>query len=223
MFHLRRIFARILSQRSRRGFTLFETVIALSVASISVLGAYGLTLLVEKHYRGSNALATMHGEARIAVERMFMDLSETSNETVAYTWNAISFASARGADGEFQLKPYSYILKSHRPAWQKAIIYYILEDEEGNGKLYRAEVSKTDWSSNYEDLDEPALADLDGEFVADNVISMWFDHYPADSLDKAHILGVNLEFGSQPSEEGEASKLPQIYLTTRVSLMNRTR
>ena len=222
MFRLKQILARMCNWRSESGFSLFETVIALGVASISVLGAVGLTLAIENHYRNSRSLANMHGESRIAIERMFKELSETSNKTVAYTWNAISFASARGADGEFQLRPYSYVLKSHRPSWQKAIIYYYLPDDDGVNKLYRAEIPKTNWASNYDDLDTPALEELNGEFVADNLMSMGFDYYPADSLAKAHVLNVFMDFGSFNHSE-DPDELPWVHLTTRVPLMNRTR
>ncbi len=224
MYNLKRIYARICNRRSQSGFSILETVIALSVASISILGAYGLTLALEKNYRDSNELATMHGESRITMERMFKDLSETSNKTVSYTWNAISFASPRGANGEFCLKPYSSVLMSHRPSWQKAIIYYLIEQTDGGNKLYRAEVPKTDWASNYEELSEQALAQLNGEFIAADVLSMTFDYSPAVSLDKAHILKVSLDFGSELAGTAEgADELPLVHLTTRVPLMNRTR
>jgi hypothetical protein len=153
---------------------------------------------------------------------MFKELSETSNKTVAYTWNAISFASARGADGEFQLRPYSYVLKSHRPSWQKAIIYYYLPGEDGINKLYRVEIPRTNWASNYDDLDTPALEELNGEFIADNIMYMGFDYSPADSLAKAHVLNVYMDFGSFNHSE-DPDELPWVHLTTRVPLMNRTR
>ena len=82
MSRLKQIIARMCYWRSESGFSLFETVIALGVASISVLGAFGLTLAIENHYRNSRSLANMHGESRIAIERMFKELSETSKDLI---------------------------------------------------------------------------------------------------------------------------------------------
>lgn len=216
MFSPKRILKNICGQYNKAGFSMIESVIALSVATITVMGAYSLTIAIERQYKVSVVTSDMYSKSRIAIERIFKDISETSNETITITDNAISFASARDDNGDFMLREYNRVLKSHRPDWQKAIIYYIFDD--GNGrKLYRKEIPKTDWSANY---DPDQAIDSDGEVVARDIVSMNFDYSPADSLVRAHILQVSLIF-SKTRDEIESGPLPGVTLTTRVPIMNR--
>lgn len=224
MFRLTQMFARIRNRCSQRGFTLMETVIALGVASISVIGAYSLALVIEKHYRSSSAVSDVYRQSRIAMERMFRDISETSNETITITYDpydAISFASARDENGDFQSETYG-ALNFSRPVWQKAIVYYTLPDNDGDKDLYRKEIPKTDWSTNYDPVE---AMDTDGEVIAGNLTYMYFDYYPADALAQAHVLSVSLGFlitrdevkvGPVPGEDQGI-----INLSTRVPIMNR--
>jgi prepilin-type N-terminal cleavage/methylation domain-containing protein len=169
--------------RSQRGFTMIETVMALVVASISVVGAYGLTLAIGKHYRSSAAVADIYRQSRIGMERLFRDISETSNKTITITYNAISFASARDANGDFQSESYGH-LNYARPVWQKAIVYCVSSE-----KLYRMEIPRTDWSTNH---DPTEAMDEDGELIAGNVMCM--DFHPTEVTTQDHLLEVTLEF-----------------------------
>ena len=214
-------------RNSQRGFTLLETVVALLAASISVMAAYGLILGVGKYHRSSARLADIHRDSRTTMERIFRDISETSNTTINITNDYISFASARDANGEFQLRPYSSVLKSHRPDWQKVIIYYLLDSGERKD-LYRKEVTKTNWSANYEPGN---LQALDGELIAQNVVYMYFGYYPAETLDKAHVLTASLGF-LITRDKVEAGAIPGKYvgpgavaveLSTTIPIMNRER
>ena len=218
------------------GYTLMEVMIAMTIAMISLLGAYALMLSIGRHYRDSSAMTDMYADSRIAVERLFRDLSETSNSTVVVRTtdirseeglrdDAISFASARGEDGTFQLGTYG-AFNFVRPIHQKAIIYYLLNDA-GNGtggyskKLYRKEIPKTDWDDNY----DPTWAmDENGEVIARNVDYMYFGlPYPAvdpEVTRQDHVLDVSIGF-LRSLEEMEAGPARTVKVNTGIPMMNR--
>jgi type II secretory pathway pseudopilin PulG len=206
-----------------KGFTLVETVVALGVAAISVIGAYGLVIAIEKHYRSSAVVAEAQRQCRIAMERMFKDISETSNETITIAHDphvAISFASARDANGNFQSESYGH-LGYGRPVWQKAVVYYVYEDTNDAGgshsNLYRKEIPKTNWSSNYNPIQ---AIDANGEVIAENIAYVYFD--PTEITIQDHILNVYLEL-SLNQDKVEAGPIPEIRLNTGIPILNRQR
>jgi hypothetical protein len=264
MFNLNKIFSKLRNKNSQDGYTLVETIVALTVATASLISAYGVTIAVENHLRGTAILGRKHAETRVTMERMFRDISETSNKEIVIGYQDdipfISFPSARvmkgqpydpddpEAPGGFHLRPFSYVLASHRPRWIKAVVYYIHPPYEppygkdfGNTdvpKLYRKEVPKTDWTSG--GYIPNSFQNLGGEVVAKYLRNMYFDYYPAETLAKARVLKVFLDF-FVTRDEVKAGALPgELYemtfdmngktlvyqegtlsLNTRIPLMNR--
>ena len=232
MLHLIRTLAKMPGERKQDGLTIIEIMIALAIAAIALTGAYGLMLAAGKHYRSSVAMTDMYAYSRLAMERLFRDISETSNETVAVkTTNirsedglrddAISFASARDASGQFQLATYG-AFNFMRPVWQKAIIYYLLDDGSGNGKtLYRKVAAKYDWEINY---DPTQAMDMEGEIIAWNVDYMYFGPpYPEvdpEITRKDHVLEVSLGL-LKSQEDMKVGPARTIELNTSVPMMNR--
>lgn len=199
-----------------KGFSLIELFIAIAITSIAIIGAYGLVIATENYYKTSTKTSIMYDQSRIALERMYRDMSETSNQTIAIGSYAISFASPRDENGDFVYEDYTKILSTKRPSWQKAIVYYLY----GSGderKLYRKEIPKTDWSSNY---DPGQAIDGNGEIIAENAVSMSFSYYPAETLQQAHTIQVNLELTTSRNEI-ETGALPTVKLNTRIPFMNR--
>ena len=218
MFRLRRFFAGIRNRFSERGFSLIETTIALGVASLSVIGAYSLTIAMERHYRESITLTSRYRLTRTALDQIVKDLSETSSKTIRIEYNAISFASARDENGEFQFETYGS-LGFGRPLWQKAIVYYVYDNN-----LYKKEISRTDWSDTYNPYDAMGS---DGRLIAENVISLYFDYYPAQSLEQAHTLNISVTFlkGADGQIDGgeTAGNYDEITMRTGALIMNRQR
>ena len=236
MFYPIRMFVRTPDSYSRDGFVLMETMIAMTIALFSLFGAYALMLSIGRHYRDSTAMTDIYADSRIAVERLFRDLSETSNFTVMVRTtgvrseenlrdDAISFASARGEDGTFQLGPYG-AFNFVRPIYQKAIVYYLLDDA-GNGTgvysktLYRKEILKTDWDTNY----DPTWAmDENGEVIARNVDYMYFGSpYPEVAPEvtrQDHVLDVSIGF-LRNLEQMEAGPERTMKVSTGIPMMNR--
>jgi len=200
----------------KNGFSLVEGTIAVAIGLIIIMGIYSLLIVTGKYYKNSQSETRMYNDSRVAIERMFKDISETSSNTITIASNAISFASARDENGNFILKPYSNVLKSDRPDWQKAIVYYVLEGDKGKS-LYRKEIKKTNWSSNY---DPNQAIDANGELIAQDVKTMNFDFSPADSIKRAHTLQVNLVFSKTKDEVG-SDIVPKMNLSTRIPIMNR--
>lgn len=229
VFYQKRKFIREI-QKGSRGFTLLETVLGISVALIGLLGAYGLTVVIGKHQRSSNSTAAIYRESRTAIERMFKEISETSDTTITIGDNAISFASARDENGDFQLRPYSGIFMSDRPDWQKAIIYYKLENSR---RLIRTSVPKTNWSTNYEALESGQLQELSGRVMAKNIDSMSFEPVYTGPSARYSMLNATLQFSAvregeqQETDPGEAviqvgaGAIPEGVLSTRIPIMNR--
>ncbi|MBM3211297.1 prepilin-type N-terminal cleavage/methylation domain-containing protein [Candidatus Poribacteria bacterium] len=200
------------------GFSLTELLIATVVASISIVGIFSLTTVMEKNYKASIKVSNMYDQSRIAMERMFKEISETSNDTITIQSNAISFASARDVNGNFIYKDYTWVLKSIRPSWQKAIVYY-LHGDSNKKKLYRKEITKTNWSTNF---NPNGVIDANGEVIAESVSSITFSIYPADTIQKAHSLQVNLVLSKSKDELGIG--IPSsVNLNTRIPIMNRKR
>ncbi len=240
------------------GYALMEIMIAITVAMVSLLGAYALVLSIGRNYRDSSAMTDMYADSRIAVERLFRDLSETSNSTVMVRTtgirtedgirdDAISFASARDENGIFQLGTYGSF-NFVRPIHQKAIVYYLLHDTGeappdtppggppnggvtenpppaagvyGSKKLYRKEIPKTDWDTNY----DPMWAmDENGELIAQNVDYMYFAlPYPVvdpEVTRQDHVLDVSIGF-LKDVDEMEAGPARTVKINTGIPMMNR--
>ena len=117
---------------SRSGFTLMEAIVALSIGIIGLAGVSTLMLASGKHYRDANKMTDMYSYSRLAIDRLFRDISETSVSTIMVRTtevrsdeglrdDAISFASARDGSGEFQVGTYG-AFNFTRPSWQKAIV-----------------------------------------------------------------------------------------------------
>jgi Tfp pilus assembly protein PilV len=201
-----------------KGLSLTELLIAIVIASISIIGVFSLTIATEKNYKTSIKVSNMYDQSRIAMERIFKEISETSNDTITIKNDAISFASARDSNGIFRFKEHNVVLKSERPSWQKAVVYYLYSDS-NKKKLYRKEITKTDWSTNY---DPSGVINANGEVIAESVISIVFSYYPADTIQKAHTLKVNLILSKNKEELGTG--IPSsVVLNTRIPIMNRKR
>jgi hypothetical protein len=235
MFHLTKPFAEIENPWSQRGTTLLEVTMAVAVTLIVIMGAYGLVLAVGNHQRSSAAVADMNDYCSIAMERLFREISETSNERIVIVTtnvrgedgvreDAISFASARDANGVFQTETYG-ALGFGRPVWQKAVVYCIREYTDNDGKhhksLFRKEIPKTDWSSNYDPIQ---AIDSPGEAIAENADYMYFGlPYPQSAPvigRQDHVLQVHLRF-SRTREEMQAGPARSASLSTAIPIMNR--
>lgn len=236
-----RKFMRTPCGHAQSGFTIMEAAIAMTVALISLIAAYALVLAAGRHHRASAEMTDMYSYSRLAMERMVRDISETSNETVTVRTtyvnsldyvrdDAISFASARDEDGRFQLASYG-AFDFMRPVWQKAIVYYLLEDENnGNGEngysktLYRKEVFWDDWGADTGNYDPTLAMDTNGEVIAWNVDYMYFGTpYPEINPEitrKDHVLEVSLGFLKNQDEMG-VGPARTIKLNTGAPMMNR--
>jgi hypothetical protein len=193
------------------------------MAAVSMLAVFGVVLSIENQYRNSNTVVDVYRDARIAIERMFREISETSNRTVTIIDDAISFASARDGDGVFHEESYGFLAYG-RPVWQKAVIYYVYTSYDpvsGRNipKLHRKEILKTNWSTNY----DPVYAmDANGEVVARNIMGMDLDYSPAETLAQAHVLNISLVF--MKDQDGIKAQLtPGMTLNTTIPIMNRDR
>ena len=125
-----------------RGFTLIELILALAMSMIGLAAVYTLLfqgfkyLSISDEVGGMGAMAN-RSRLRIGLERMISELRESSIDTVEISpsGDAMSFASPRELDGT----------PTDDGSWAKAMVYFLHE-----GKLYKYEEEKTDWSSNFD-------------------------------------------------------------------------
>ncbi|HEX29796.1 TPA: hypothetical protein ENG04_06910 [Candidatus Poribacteria bacterium] len=125
--------------RRMEGYTLIQLLVAMAISIIGLSALY--TVIFQGYgYVGSNAIAD-HQRMRLGLERMIYELRESSPDTVEISddGNGIGFASPRGSDGSFELNP------DGSPRWVKAVVYFL-----SDGRLYRYEEGKTDWSTNFD-------------------------------------------------------------------------
>lgn len=121
------------------GYTFMELLVAMAISVIGLSAVY--TVIFQGYgYLGSRAIAD-HQMARLGLERMIYELRESSPDTVEISddGSGIGFASPRDVNGSFELNP------DGSPRWLKAISYFL-----SDGRLYRYEEEKTDWSTNFD-------------------------------------------------------------------------
>ena len=242
MLHSIRSFVKMPGRHGQEGLTVIEIVIAVSIAAVALTGAYGLMIAAGNHFRSSATATDMYASSRLTMDRIFRDISETSNETVkvvttnyesesGHRDDAISFASARDVNGEFQLGSYG-AFNFTRPVWQKAIVYYLLNDYEQSGtsedvsrckNLYRKEVYTHNWEGG--NFDPTVVMDTEGEVITGNVEYMHFGTPIAADPEitrQDHVLEVSLGF-LMKEKDTKAGARRTIELTTAVPMMNRQR
>ncbi|MBD3181163.1 prepilin-type N-terminal cleavage/methylation domain-containing protein [Candidatus Poribacteria bacterium] len=208
------------------GLTLVEILISLVIMSISILGTYGILIAVQEQQSDKIDTIRMYDEARIALDRMYREISETSNRTVSAGTGCkgVSFASARNSNGVFQWETYGS-LNFSRPVWKKAVIYYVYKkspQEPNKLCLYRKTVNKTNWSGQNRHYNTCGAVGYNGEIVAEDVYDLTF--YPTDVTAQNHYIQVNLEMKITPDEdEDEEAIQPGIKLSTVIPMMNRER
>lgn len=125
-----------------KGFTLIELILALAISMIGLAAVYTLLFQGFRYLSASNDAGGIGAMAnrsrlRIGLERMISELRESSIDTVEISpsGDAMSFASHRGIDGR----------PTDDGSWAKAVVYFLHE-----GKLYKYEEEKTDWSANFD-------------------------------------------------------------------------
>ncbi len=97
MFCPTRKYAGTLNSYLSDGFSLTETMVALTVGVICIFGAFALIAAVEKHYSASVAVTDMYDCSRLAMGKLFRDISETSNTTIT-----VQTTEIRSEDGSFR-------------------------------------------------------------------------------------------------------------------------
>lgn len=146
-----RRFLNLQKRKEKKGFTLIEVLLAMSISFIGLAAAGTLLLLGYKHFYFGQNVARVQQRARIAIERMVQEFQETGVSTIdpdpssimnpENSSNIISFASARDDNGIFLID------ENGMPDWVNAIVYF--RDADSN-TLYKYKEAKTDWGTNYD-------------------------------------------------------------------------
>jgi prepilin-type N-terminal cleavage/methylation domain-containing protein len=125
----------------KKGFTLIEVLIAMSVGIIGALGGYSLFANIQGTMVGNSAAVQAQQEARIIVERITRELRESSPDWVWPDYmtydesDYIVFFTPRNEDRIF------IVDSGGKPDWQRAILYRL--DSDSKLRRYQVYMSGT--------------------------------------------------------------------------------
>ena len=125
---------------SRRGFTVVETVVALSLLSILLLGLYAVLTIGYRQAREAEVFETVHREAMVGVKKLTQEIELTSRGSfndLSAGPSFIVFASPQQMQTVPNFEQYTYDGNGDLH-WQKWVCYYLESSEQ---TVYRAEIA----------------------------------------------------------------------------------
>jgi prepilin-type N-terminal cleavage/methylation domain-containing protein len=155
----------ISNTESIKGFTIIETLIALSISLVGTLAGYLLITNMNQSIAGSSAVTQAQQEGRIIIEHITRELRESSPEKIwpaslTYTnSNYLYFYTPRDEAKAFKID------SSGKPLWQK-IVWYIFE--QNSNRLIRYELYLPDPNNPFR------YSNYRSEVVSDKVKNLAF-------------------------------------------------
>jgi prepilin-type N-terminal cleavage/methylation domain-containing protein len=102
----------------RSGFTLLEMLIVCSMVGLLITVLFAIFFQGASAWRLSDARSDLEGEAALILHRLTLEAQQSSRASLSTAGEAVSFASARDAGGDFQNTPQG------DPLWQEVVVYY---------------------------------------------------------------------------------------------------
>ena len=125
---------------SRRGFTVVETVVALSLLSLLLLGLYAVLTIGYRQAREAEVFETVHREAMVGVKKLTQEIELTSRGSFSDLSSGptfVIFASPQQLQSAPNFEQYSYDGNGDL-RWQKWVCYYL---DSADQTVYRAEMA----------------------------------------------------------------------------------
>ena len=112
----------------KKGFTLVETMIALSIMSLAVAAAMGLWILFMYKTHRVNAQVELDMDVRSVIERFRTEVRNTARETIVFypeqrePYEAVSFALAADDDGDGLMDMDAV---GSNILWRQTVVYHV--------------------------------------------------------------------------------------------------
>ena len=112
----------------KKGFTLVETMIALSIMSLAVAAAVGLWILFMYKTHRANAQVELDMDVRSVIERFRTEVRNTARETIVFypeqrePYEAVSFALAADDDGDGLMDMDAV---GSNILWRQTVVYHV--------------------------------------------------------------------------------------------------